>query len=124
MRSVYRYFETKDDLVLAATSAYWTKMYDTIDEILKPVIEQDITGYEMFKIIVGSMDGLEATRNIRALQKSDAAIVPIIALTAQALEIDAEKCAAAGMNGHVAKPIDPDELLAVIEKAVGVSRKR
>jgi len=70
------------------------------------------------------MDGLEATRNIRALQKSDAAIVPIIALTAQALEIDAEKCAAAGMNGHVAKPIDPDELLAVIEKAVGVSRKR
>lgn len=55
MRSVYRYFETKDDLVLAATSAYWTKMYDTIDEIFKPVIEQDITGYEMFKIIVGSM---------------------------------------------------------------------
>ena len=55
MRSVYRYFETKDDLVLAATSAYWTKMYDTIDEIFKPVIEQDITGYEMFKIIVTSI---------------------------------------------------------------------
>lgn len=62
------------------------------------------------------MDGLEATKNIRAMEKADAQTVPIIALTAQAFETDAEKCAAAGMNGHVAKPINEQELLALIER--------
>jgi signal transduction histidine kinase/ABC-type amino acid transport substrate-binding protein len=57
------------------------------------------------------MDGLEAARAIRALDRPDAAVVPIVAMTADAFEEDVQKCLAAGMNGHIAKPLDPDKLL-------------
>ncbi|MDR2744966.1 MAG: response regulator [Desulfovibrio sp.] len=52
------------------------------------------------------MDGLEATRRIRASDKHDAAVVPIIAMTANAMREDQEESRQAGMNGHLAKPID------------------
>ena len=62
------------------------------------------------------MDGYEATRTIRALKRPDAATVRIIAMTADAYEDDIKKCLTAGMNAHIAKPIEPDllykELLA------------
>ncbi|MDR1726760.1 MAG: response regulator [Acidobacteriota bacterium] len=54
------------------------------------------------------MDGYEATRRVRLLRRRDAATVPIIALTANAYREDAEKALAAGMDGHLAKPIDID----------------
>ncbi|WP_300529208.1 ATP-binding protein [Maricaulis sp.] len=68
------------------------------------------------------MDGLEATRAIRDLQ-SDAATVPIIALTAHALSGVAERCRAAGMNAHVAKPIDREALFAAINEALAMDRR-
>jgi PAS domain S-box-containing protein len=54
------------------------------------------------------MDGLEATRQIRADKQFDG--LPILAMTANAMAADRERCLAAGMNGHISKPIDPDEL--------------
>ena len=60
------------------------------------------------------MDGLEATRRIRALPHR--ATIPIIALTANAMAGDRERCIAAGMDDHVAKPIDPQELFACIAR--------
>ena len=59
------------------------------------------------------MDGLEATRRIRALH-GPASRVPILAVTASALPEQVEACHAAGMDGHVPKPIDRDGLLATI----------
>ena len=58
------------------------------------------------------MDGVEATRVIR----SDPSLqsLPIIAMTANAMAADRDKCLKAGMNDHVAKPIDPDELFTVL----------
>lgn len=56
------------------------------------------------------MDGLAATVNIRHLSNSDAGSVPIIAMTANAFDDDIEKSKAAGMNAHLAKPIDPQKL--------------
>jgi len=56
------------------------------------------------------MDGYEATRKIRASGVSHAASVPIIAMTANVFREDIERCAKAGMNGHIGKPIDIDEV--------------
>ena len=71
--------------------------------------------------IMPVMDGYEATRAIRQLDRPDADTVPIIAMTADAFADDVQKCRDAGMNGHIAKPIDPqmlyDELAREIENA-------
>ena len=57
------------------------------------------------------MDGIEAARAIRAMERADAGTVPIIALTADAYAEDARRCLEAGMNDHMAKPIDIKLLL-------------
>ncbi|KAF5033787.1 Signal transduction histidine-protein kinase BarA [anaerobic digester metagenome] len=63
------------------------------------------------------MDGLEASRRIRAMVRYSQ--LPIIAMTANAMKGDREACIAAGMNDHLAKPIDTRELFGVLEKWVG-----
>ena len=62
-----------------------------------------------------NMDGLEATRAIRQIENPQLSSVPIVAMTAFAMKADRERCLAAGMNGHLAKPIDPNELSATVE---------
>ncbi|MCL1981821.1 MAG: response regulator, partial [Clostridiales bacterium] len=57
------------------------------------------------------LDGLEATRRIRALDSDYAKTVPIVAMTANVFREDIEKCLSAGMNGHIGKPIDLDEVM-------------
>jgi CheY-like chemotaxis protein len=52
------------------------------------------------------MNGLDATRNIRALDDPRASSIPIIAMTADAFSENVTECLNAGMNGHIAKPID------------------
>ena len=52
------------------------------------------------------MNGIEATKAIRRLDNSWAASIPIIAMTADAFSENVAECLAAGMNGHIAKPID------------------
>ena len=56
------------------------------------------------------MNGIESAEAIRAMKRADAASVPIIAMTADAFAEDAQKCLAAGMNAHLSKPIDIDQL--------------
>lgn len=65
------------------------------------------------------LDGYAATKAIRALPRADAAVVPILAMTADAFEDDIKKCLETGMNGHIAKPIDLPELQKALEKALG-----
>jgi two-component system sensor histidine kinase/response regulator len=60
------------------------------------------------------MDGLTATKEIRKLEQFKD--LPILAMTANAMDQDKEKCAEAGMNDHVAKPIDPDDLFNALLK--------
>jgi two-component system, sensor histidine kinase and response regulator len=58
------------------------------------------------------MDGLEATRRIRALPQG--AALPILALTAAALQEDRDRCLAAGMDGHITKPLEAEQLVAAM----------
>ena len=60
------------------------------------------------------MDGYEATRRIRALDVPKAKDIPIIAMTANVFREDIEKCLEIGMNGHVGKPLDFDEVIKVL----------
>ncbi len=62
------------------------------------------------------MDGYEATRQIRALEDSERASVPIVAMTANAFDEDRQKAMEAGMNGHVAKPIDIPKLMDTLKE--------
>ncbi len=62
------------------------------------------------------MDGYEATRHIRALENKALAGIPIIAMTANAFEEDKSNAYAAGMNGHLAKPINIEAMFAMLEK--------
>lgn len=60
----------------------------------------------LMDIMMPEMDGLSATKAIRALDREDAGTIPIIAMTANAFDEDEKKCMEAGMNAHLAKPLD------------------
>ena len=66
-----------------------------------------------------NVDGLEATRRIRALAAPQAQTVPIIAMTANAFKEDAQLCLQAGMNGHLAKPLNVEELYTTLAQYLG-----
>ena len=61
------------------------------------------------------MDGLEATRRIRSMNRSDSKSIPIIALTANAFDEDVERSMQAGLNAHLSKPVEPDILFETLE---------
>jgi signal transduction histidine kinase len=64
------------------------------------------------------VDGYEATRMIRALGTPEAVNIPIVAMTANVFREDIEKCLAAGMNGHVGKPLEMDEVFNNMKKFI------
>ena len=67
------------------------------------------------------MDGIEATRAIRALDRADAASVPIIAMTADAFDDERKRTLEAGMDYHLSKPIDPQLLYRTLARFIGRS---
>ena len=64
------------------------------------------------------MDGLEATKAIRAMDREDAATIPIIALTANAFDEDVQRSLQAGLNAHLSKPVEPEALFRTLEELV------
>ena len=73
----------------------------------------------LMDVMMPKMDGLAATRAIRALDRPDAARIPIIAMTGNAFQEDVQECLDAGMNAHLAKPIDMTKAGRVIADAMG-----
>jgi len=62
------------------------------------------------------MDGYEATRTIREMELPRAKSIPIIAMTANVFQEDIMECLKAGMNSHLGKPLDLDEVLKVLNR--------
>ena len=109
---------------------------EIITTILEPVsiivecAENGVEAVEMFKsspekydmifmdIHMPEMDGYEATRRIRALDHPKASTVPIVAMTADVFKEDIDKAHEAGMNDHIAKPIDFDNLFNKMSKYI------
>ncbi len=73
----------------------------------------------LMDVMMPVMDGLTATKTIRALPRPDAAAIPIIAMTANAFQEDAQKCYDAGMNAHIGKPLEMDKVVTVISQFCG-----
>ena len=72
----------------------------------------------LMDIRMPEMNGLDATRAIRALERPDAAAVPIIAMTANAYDTDVTNCLEAGMNAHMSKPVQPARLCELLAQYV------
>ena len=64
------------------------------------------------------MDGLEATRTIRAMDRADAKTIPIVALTANAFDEDVQRSLQAGLNAHLSKPVQPEALFETLESLI------
>lgn len=68
----------------------------------------------LMDIMMPEMNGLEATKRIRDLEREDAKHIPIFAMTANAFAEDIKKCREAGMNEHFAKPLNMKEMIETI----------
>ena len=79
-------------------------------------VEKEKPNIVLLDIMMPVMDGLTATKTIRSLERQDAKTIPIIAMTANAFREDAEKCMEAGMNAHLAKPLDDEKIKQTISE--------
>ncbi|AEF83862.1 multi-sensor hybrid histidine kinase [Treponema primitia ZAS-2] len=85
------------------------------------IFSEDPLGFNMIfmDVQMPEMDGFEATRSIRALENApNAKTIPIVAMTANVFREDVERCLASGMNDHVGKPFDFEEILEKLRKYI------
>ena len=115
--------DDEKDIVSALEIYLKGEGYDVVtayngEEALKQLKEKEIH-LVLLDYMMPVMDGLEATRQIRILNRKDTKEIPIIAMTANAFEEDRKACLDAGMNEHIGKPIDIPLLKRTITKAIG-----
>ena len=85
------------------------------------MVEKSAEGYYdtvLMDVQMPIMNGYEATKAIRALQRRDIRSLPIIAMTANAMDEDKEAALKSGMNAHVSKPLDVEVLMSVLQQFV------
>ena len=73
----------------------------------------------LMDIMMPVMDGLEATRHIRSMNRRDSKTIPIVAMSANAFQEDVEKSLAAGLNEYLTKPLDEKKLTETMKKYLG-----
>ena len=89
----------------------------------------DLSAREAFDLVLMDMqmpvmDGIEATQRIRQRERENGSRpLPIVAMTANAMQGDRDRCLAAGMDGYVSKPVKPEELFAEIQAVLGADRE-
>ena len=90
-------------------------------KIAVEMFEKSAEGYYdavLMDMRMPEMDGLEATKHIRAMDRMDAKDIPIIALTANAFEEDVQRSLQAGLNAHLSKPVEPETLFVTLESFI------
>ena len=85
------------------------------EEALK-LLDRHHIDLAVLDIMMPGMDGIEAVKAIRGLDREDAGTIPIFAMTAQASSENVRKCLNAGMDGHIPKPIEASKLGSTILK--------
>ena len=96
-------------------------------KIAVEMFEKSEPGYYdaiLMDVRMPEMDGLEATRAIRALQRPDAKTVPIVAMTANAFDEDVQRSLQAGMNAHLSKPVESEHLYKTLEELIWEKNNR
>ncbi|WP_341460017.1 response regulator [Bilophila wadsworthia] len=78
-------------------------------------VARQLTAAILMDIQMPIMDGLDAARTIRALPREDAASIPIFALSASVFAEDVERSLCSGMNGHLGKPVDIDQICSMLQ---------
>lgn len=103
--------------LLSTTNIQIEKAYDG-QQAVSMVISQPAQYYDIIfmDIQMPVMDGYEAARQIRNMERDDLHVIPIIAVSANALASDVENSLIAGMNGHIPKPVDLDELIDTLQQ--------
>ena len=89
--------------------------------IAKEMFEKSEPGYYdaiLMDVRMPEMDGLEATKAIRALQRPDAKTIPIVAMTANAFDEDVQRSLQAGMDAHLSKPVEAEHLYRTLEELI------
>ncbi|MCR5650387.1 MAG: response regulator [Lachnospiraceae bacterium] len=94
----------------AANGMEALEMFKKSDEFYYDAVLMDVR--------MPKMDGLEATEAIRKLDRKDAGITPIIAMTANAFDEDVQRSLQVGMNAHLSKPVEPDRLYQSLEELI------
>ncbi len=87
-------------------------------------IERERFDLVLMDVQMPEVDGLQATEQIRARERETGGHVPIVAMTAHAMEGDRERCLNAGMDDYISKPIRFEELFATIERVVQAAKSR
>ena len=92
-------------------------------EALAILDESVFVGFDcvLMDVQMPDMDGFECTAMIRARERTTGAHLPIVAMTAHAMNGDEARCLAAGMDAYLSKPIQPDELFELVERHLGLS---
>ena len=92
-------------------------------EALAILDEAALAGFDcvLMDVQMPEMDGFECTAIIREREQMTGRHLPIIAMTAHAMKGDEARCLAAGMDGYLSKPIQPDELFDVVERHLAAS---
>jgi CheY-like chemotaxis protein len=85
-------------------------------EALKAIQQMGPFDAALMDVQMPEMDGFEATRAVREIERESGNHLPIIALTAHAMKRDEERCLAAGMDGYISKPIRVADLFAILER--------
>ena len=80
--------------------------------------EPDTYDVILMDIMMPVMDGLDATRSIRGMEREDCHRVPIVAMSANAFDDDLKKSVECGMNGHLSKPVEVDKLYRTLDEVI------